>query len=77
MEFIENLACGCAECHFNHDSYCYRVSVNLDLAASCEDMETCENYDCNECEYFDICTKEKKYNSSAFSGDRSIFPSQD
>jgi hypothetical protein len=76
MNFIENLSCECEECHFNHDQYCYIESVTLDIGASCEDMQTCENYDCNECEFFDLCSKEKKYNSSAFSSDENIFPAE-
>jgi len=76
LEFIENLVCGYEECHYNHDKYCYCESVTLDISASCENMETCEDYDCNECEFFDFCTKEKKYTSTAFSGDESIFPSE-
>ncbi|OPX31555.1 hypothetical protein B1H10_08665 [candidate division KSB1 bacterium 4484_188] len=42
MEFLENLVCGCEECHYNHENYCYHGTVTLDIGASCEDMETCE-----------------------------------
>lgn len=77
MEFIENLLCGCEECHFNHDKYCYRKTVTMDIGGTCEDMETCDDYECSECEFFDFCTKEKKYNSSAFAADESLFPPEE
>ncbi len=77
MDFIENLVCANEECHFNHDGYCYRETVTLDITGNCEDAETCEDYDCTECEFFDFCSKSKKYSSSAFSGDDNIFLSEE
>ena len=73
MDYLDNLKCGCHECHFNQDNFCYRESVTLDMTSTCEDMETCEDYECLECDFFDFCSKEKKYNSAAFSTDRNFF----
>ena len=75
MKFIENLTCGDIECHFNHDNYCYREEVILDVGATCESFENCEMHNCNECEFFDICSKEKKYNSATFLDDE-LFPEE-
>lgn len=72
MPFIENVTCGAEECHFNHANYCYRESITLDIAGTCEDFETCNDYDCNDCEYFDFCSKDKKYSSQAF-GEEGFF----
>ena len=69
MPFIENLTCGVEECHFNHGNYCYREAVTLDIAGTCEDQETCDDYDCQDCEYFDFCSKDKKFSSGAFGED--------
>ncbi len=54
MAYFENLTCGCAECHYNHDNLCYRESIVLDLNGTCEDMENCNDYECNVCEFFDF-----------------------
>jgi len=69
MPYIENLSCGVQECHFNHDNFCHREVITLDIGGTCEDQETCENYECQDCEFFDFCTKDKKFSSSAFSED--------
>lgn len=74
MDFIENLSCEYEECHFNHDRYCFNESVTLDIGASCENVLACDDFDCNDCEFFEFCTKEKKYTSTAFSADESLFP---
>lgn len=73
MAYFENLTCGCTECHYNHDHLCYRVNLMLDLNGNCEDMDTCENYECSECEYYDFCAKDRKYNSSAFTADQDLY----
>jgi len=73
MAYFENLTCGCTECHFNHDHLCYRESIVLDLNGTCEDMENCDDFECNDCEFFDFCQKEKKFNSTAFTADSDLY----
>lgn len=73
MGYFENLACGCSECHYNHDNLCYRESIVLDLNGTCEDMENCDDYECIDCEFFDFCKKEKKFNSIAFTADSDYY----
>lgn len=77
MKFLDGVSCANTECHFNHDNYCYRTEIVLDIGGICESQETCDMYDCNECEFFDFCNKEKKYNSSAFTDDDEMFPSEE
>jgi hypothetical protein len=57
MAYFENLTCGCSDCHYNHDHLCYRESIVLDLNGTCENMENCDDYECNDCEFFDFCEK--------------------
>ena len=57
MAYFENLTCGCTDCHYNHDNLCYRESIVLDLNGTCENMENCDDYECNDCEFFDFCQK--------------------
>ncbi len=73
MSYHENLTCGCDDCHFNHDNLCYRETITLDINGTCENMVTCEEYDCNDCEFFDFCTKDKKYNSTAFTNNEDYY----
>jgi hypothetical protein len=45
----------------------------MDKNGTCEDMVNCDDFDCQDCEYFDYCTKEKKYNSTAFTSNENYF----
>ncbi len=73
MGYFENFICGCTDCHFNHDALCYRESITLDLNGTCEDMQNCDAYECHDCEFFDFCKKEKKFNSTAFTADADFY----
>jgi hypothetical protein len=73
MSYFENLTCGCQDCHYNHDALCYRESITLDLNGTCEDMVTCDDFECQDCEFFDFCKKEKKYNSTAFTSNEDYY----
>lgn len=66
MSYFENLTCACEDCHYNHDVLCYRESITLDLNGTCENMVDCTDFQCQDCEFFDFCKKEKKFNSIAF-----------
>ena len=72
MPYNENVTCGAEECHFNHNNFCYRESLTLDLSGTCEDFENCDDYICSDCEYFDFCNKDKKFSSGAF-GEEGFF----
>jgi hypothetical protein len=72
MPYLENLTCGAEECHFNHANYCYKETVSLDIAATCEDFENCDDYECQDCEFYDFCTKDKKFSSNTF-GEESFY----
>ncbi|APF19501.1 hypothetical protein Cabys_2753 [Caldithrix abyssi DSM 13497] len=34
---------------------------------------TCEDFDCQDCEFFDFCEKDKKYNSTAFTSNEDYY----
>jgi hypothetical protein len=36
-------------------------------------MVNCDDFECQDCEFFDFCKKEKKYNSSAFTSNEDYY----
>ena len=50
------------DCYDNHNlkHICLRSSVTLDSTGTCENIEHCDQYECDSCQRFKICTKLKK-----------------
>lgn len=54
--------CSYQDCYYNHNlkNLCLRKIITLDFYSTCENIMHCDEYVCNACERFLICTKEKK-----------------
>ena len=56
------IQCGCGDCYYNNnlDNLCVKETVSVSSTGECESMIYCDDYQCAECEHFEICTKQKK-----------------
>ena len=55
-------SCHYQDCYHNHNSKhrCLLDGVTLDFSGTCENIMHCDEYECDVCERFNICTKVKK-----------------
>lgn len=54
--------CHYNNCYYNHNikHLCLLNKLTLDFSGTCENIMHCDEYECDVCERFNICTKEKK-----------------
>jgi len=54
--------CYYADCYDNHNLLheCLRRSVTIDFTGNCENINHCDEFECNDCERFSLCKKQKK-----------------
>ena len=54
--------CNCIECYENDNlnHRCLLNEVTLDFAGTCENIDICDEYECESCERYNLCLKGKK-----------------
>ncbi len=54
--------CYYRDCYYNHNikHQCLLPKITLDFTGTCERIMHCDEYECDTCERFVICSKEKK-----------------
>lgn len=54
--------CNCLECYEddNLNHRCLLNEVTLDFTGTCENINICDEYDCDSCERYNLCLKNKK-----------------
>ena len=55
-------ACRYLDCYFNNnfENTCLKDSVTVSATGECESKIYCDDYQCHECDKFDVCKKQKK-----------------
>ncbi|MFC1728746.1 hypothetical protein ACFL6I_00280 [candidate division KSB1 bacterium] len=54
--------CEYINCYYNDnlEHACLNEKVTVSATGVCENLLHCDDYECPDCERFDVCTKEKK-----------------
>lgn len=54
--------CNCLECYENDNlnHRCLLNEVTLDFTGTCENVNICDEYDCDSCKRYNVCLKDKK-----------------
>lgn len=54
--------CNLIDCYYNDNvqNRCLINEVTLDFSGTCENISICDEYECNSCEKYSLCLKEKK-----------------
>jgi hypothetical protein len=57
--------CNCIDCYDNDNlnHRCLLNEVTLDSTGTCENINICDEYECDACERFSLCLKKKKFDS--------------
>lgn len=54
--------CNCLDCYEddNLNHRCLLNEITLDFTGTCENINICDEYDCDSCERYNLCLKNKK-----------------
>ncbi len=56
--------CGYIECYYNNNivQNCVKDTITVSATSECETLMHCDEFECIECDMFDVCSKDKKNN---------------